>query len=241
MRLCRTQHGFTLIELLVVISIIALLIAILLPAIDAARQSARTIQCTSNTRQIAIAWTMYLEEHDDTFPPLRQNSHWFYGGKHPAIGLGKYQLQHRPLNPYVGLQEQNSAGLESFRCPADRDIRNGQTGGDGPTHGYHTYDFYGNSYMMNHQLLWKRKPGGTMSQRTLNDVRLSPSRVVASADVQWYYAVNDTHWDGHFHNDHDQVNLSFLDGHAAFVQLTRGEGYTEDYSFFLSKPKPKTP
>ncbi|MEM6332865.1 MAG: DUF1559 domain-containing protein [Planctomycetota bacterium] len=62
------RHAFTLIELLVVISIIALLIAILLPALGAARQTADTIACGSNLRQIGIALKAY-ETDQGTLPP----------------------------------------------------------------------------------------------------------------------------------------------------------------------------
>ena len=57
------QAGFTLIELLVVISIIALLIAILLPALGRARHSAQAMQCLSNIRQMQIAHNAYVIEH----------------------------------------------------------------------------------------------------------------------------------------------------------------------------------
>jgi len=62
------RRGFTLIELLVVISIIALLIAILLPVLGAARKSARTMQCSSNLRQLQIATTAYQIEHQNLLP-----------------------------------------------------------------------------------------------------------------------------------------------------------------------------
>ncbi|MEM6333984.1 MAG: prepilin-type N-terminal cleavage/methylation domain-containing protein [Planctomycetota bacterium] len=63
------RRGFTLIELLVVISIIALLIGILLPALGAARATARDAQCLSNVRQIATAGYNYATEHNGEFPP----------------------------------------------------------------------------------------------------------------------------------------------------------------------------
>ncbi|MEM9374214.1 MAG: type II secretion system protein, partial [Planctomycetota bacterium] len=66
--ICR-GGGFTLIELLVVIAIIALLTGILLPAIGRARETARTVQCLSRQRQIAIATNLYGLDHADQLPP----------------------------------------------------------------------------------------------------------------------------------------------------------------------------
>ena len=72
------SRGFTLVELLVVISIIAILIALLLPALAAAREDANTVVCASNMRQIGLMFSEYLSE-SPTYPPgetLQSNGYW---------------------------------------------------------------------------------------------------------------------------------------------------------------------
>jgi len=63
-----TKRGFTLIELLVVIAIIALLMGILMPALQRVRKQARTVYCISSLKKIGIAMTSYAFENDDYVP-----------------------------------------------------------------------------------------------------------------------------------------------------------------------------
>ena len=76
--------GFTLIELLVVIAIIAILAAMLLPALTLAKQKAQAITCMNDTKQMLLGWKMYADDNNDLLPPNDSPYLTAYYGNAPA-------------------------------------------------------------------------------------------------------------------------------------------------------------
>ena len=234
------RGGFTLVELLVVISIIALLIALLLPAIKQARAVARITQCQSNLHQITLAVAAYAGDNADQFPvpPLQTYS---YSGLDPAwtwmaqfIGgddqggwppVAAVPADVRPLATYIDPYS------TAYHCPED-------VGPHFWTYGTPLWDDITSSYAFNYlpafdhpwlfgvqssEVDWPSLTGVT------GDTNWGATRPNLPANDLDSYSTDPRAWWHPRAFEERLSNLGFVDGHAAYVSIEMLVPNTETY------------
>src|SRR6185312_14871424 len=120
-----SASGFTLVELLVVIAIIAILAAMLLPALASGKARAKRMQCLNNQRQLAVSWVLYSGDNDDWLvsngicnPESPTNKLWVQGA---FVHTGANTNIDYMLNPQYALFANYIKSGNIYLCPTDRD------------------------------------------------------------------------------------------------------------------------
>jgi len=192
------RRGFTLIELMVVIAIIALLLAILLPALGAAKNSTRRLACATNLKQIGVGLQRYLGRHNDRYP---------HASYMPSI---TQELDPNEEAIYIAdvLLEDVGGDPKVFKCPNDFP----DSGRDAPNTGLSYFQSERTSYE------YRTFLGGTSIDEVVNAVN-NPNRrrrrARRTASPQTIYVFRDYQ---NFHGQPDKPGARrylYADGHVS--------------------------
>ena len=203
------RNGFSLLELLVVMAILAVIAALLLPALGRAKARAQQAACGNNLRQINVSVHLYADNSSDAFPPAIN---------HPPASFTAYtQL----LKGYVGQTGTSPGRAALFACPADTFYYESdqnyvaQSLHAQPLFYYSSYGFNGGNFPTGDPPA-PRWPG--IAGRKLTSIR-HPAKTVlilefpALVPYSWHEPVGTPRWN----NARDMVG--FVDGHASFTKM----------------------
>jgi prepilin-type N-terminal cleavage/methylation domain-containing protein/prepilin-type processing-associated H-X9-DG protein len=204
----KKTNAFTLIELLVVIAIIAILGAMLLPALAKAKERAKTISCLSNVKQWGYAFFMYEDDNNEVFP---------YEGAYGDISSGlnvtawyntttAYNASPRLMDLYAQGKPPISSVKSIFTCPSITTNVFGSTGAPQVDPGYFMYAF--NNRM---------DPNGAAFFKRSQCVRPTDTVTFTEGEENGYPSCSGVYTPAR-HNA--RANLGMADGHAATVKKT---------------------
>ena len=245
--------GFTLIELLVVIAIIAILAALLMPALERARESARRTLCGSNTRQFVIACHMYAPENGGYLPTGA-----CYYGDPPIWYYGRYCFRNQMR--CLLAREYSLGTVDLWLCPAGKDTARHslyRANGDGYVHlncvctGNVSYWNNNSSLTSYGYLVGGARAAAGPSQvghgavQRLTAAKRAPDRILWWDAIRpdgegkygfnpWYVSVNN-HSSGYF--EPDGANYGMLDGHVEWRDVRWGDNMQGDTGqYYASEP-----
>ena len=232
----RQRGGFTLIELLVVIAIIAVLAALLLPALAKAKERAWTVACMSNLKQLELCYFSYAQDHEDRLAP---NNYVYVVGQlnGPAFsGLswcpGNVLEDTTIANLTNGVLWDYNTSAEIYRCPADKSTV--QNTGILRTRSYNLSIWLACTQEVRGYFRWTELGAFPLDRTftfidTHEDDIVDPTFGIYPPDDPWAYSYRNA-WLDLPANRHSQgANVAFADGHVEYWRWKEGKKVTQPW------------